>query len=70
MILWTTILNRIDKELKPSDDLRFIDIRYLGNWIKNYPKCFPKFVRDNNYTIIFNSELLRYELYEKQTSIS
>lgn len=62
MILWTTILDKIKKVIKPDDDIRFIDIRYLKKWINNYPECFPKYVLTNNYKIYFNPEFYRYEL--------
>lgn len=64
MILWTTIVNKISINLKPDDDLRFIDIRYLDKWIRKYSNCFPKFVLNNNYKIYFNPDLLRYEFYK------
>lgn len=65
MILWTTILDKIKKVIKPDDDIRFIDVRYLDKWIRNYSKCFPKFVLNNNYKIYFNPEYYRYELSKK-----
>jgi len=65
MILWTTILNKLSNTLEPCDDSRFIDIRYLDKWIREYPDCFPKFVLNNEYKIIFNFNLLRYEFHRK-----
>lgn len=65
MILWTTILNKLSTNLKPEDDLRFVDIRYLDKWIRKYPFCFPKFVLNNNHNIYFNPNKLRYELHRK-----
>jgi hypothetical protein len=63
MILWTTILDRIEKIIKPDDNIRFIDIRYLQSWITKYPNCFPKFIQKNQHNIVFNSNKLRYEFY-------
>lgn len=65
MILWNTILDKIEKVIKTNDDIRFIDIRYLEKWIKNYPQCFPKFVLKNKHKIYFNPEFYRYELSKK-----
>jgi len=65
MILWTTILNKLSNTVKPDDDLRFIDIRYLNKWIREYPNCFPKFVLNEEHQIIFNPNLLRYEFHKK-----
>lgn len=64
MILWTTILDKIERVIKPEDDLRFIDIRYLDKWIKNYSDYFPKFVLSKNYKIYFNPSLYRYEFFK------
>ena len=64
MILWTTILNKLEKNVN-SNELRFIDIRYLDKWIKKFPHCFPKFIIQNNHKIIFNSNKLRYEFSKK-----
>jgi len=65
MILWETILNKIEFIITPDDDIRFIDIRYLDKWIRKYQQCFPKFVLINKHNIIFNSEKLRYEFHKK-----
>lgn len=65
MILWTTILNRIEKNLKSDDDIRFIDIRYLKYWIEKYSNCFPEYVKNNQHKIIFNNNKLRYEIYKQ-----
>jgi hypothetical protein len=63
MILLTTILDKIEKEIKPEHNLRFdFDCRFMDKWIREYPQCFPKFVKENRYNIIFNRNLLRYEL--------
>lgn len=63
MILLTTILNKIEKEIKPEHNLRLdFDCRFLDKWVREYPQCFPKFVKENKYNISFNPNLLRYEL--------
>jgi hypothetical protein len=61
MILWTTILDRIEK-VNTSDTQP--DIRYLERWFNNYPECFPKFMLKGKYNIHFNNVLLRYEIYK------
>ena len=63
MILWDTVLNRLNKY---NVDTRLIDIRYLNKWLKLYPTCFPKYVINNNFKIIFNSNFLRYELHRNK----
>lgn len=63
MILWDTILNKLNNY---NVDIRLIDIRYLDKWIKLYPTCFPKYVINNNFKIIFNSNFLRYELHRNK----
>ena len=63
MILWDTILNKLNNY---NVDTRLIDIRYLDKWIKLYPTCFPKYIIDNNFKIIFNSKFLRYELHRNK----
>lgn len=63
MILWTTILNKLSKYVD-NNTLRFeCDIRYLDRWIREYPKCFPNYIHNNNYKTLFNHEKLRYELH-------
>lgn len=63
MILGQTIYKRLTKSVGKNITYDF-DIRYLSKWIDKYPECFPKFIRENNYKIIFNSEKLRYELFK------
>jgi hypothetical protein len=64
MILLTTITTKIQKVIKPEDDIRFLDVRYLDKWIRNYPQCFPKFVLNNEHKILFNPNKLRYEFHK------
>ena len=59
MILLDTILKRI-----PSLKYYEFDVRNLNRWIEHYPNCFPKFIIKGNYSVIFNSKLLRYELHK------
>lgn len=61
MILWDTILDRLATEVE-YDELRFIDIRYLDKWIRNYPNHFPKYMREKNFNLNFNSDLIRWEI--------
>ena len=60
MILFDTIRNRLSK----ITDIRFVDVRYLDKWIKEYPNCFPKYVLNNKHKITFNTNKLRYELWK------
>lgn len=63
MILNETIINRLEK-VKGSSIYPNYDIRYLEKWIEKYPQCFPKWMLKGNYKLIFNLELLRYEIYK------
>jgi hypothetical protein len=59
--LWSTIYNRLlTKGIKYND----VDVRYLGRWFKEYPECFPRFMLKNNFTVIFNWNLNRYEIFK------
>ena len=63
MILLSTIQKNLLK-FKTHKELRYeFDIRYLEKWVNLYPSCFPKYVINNNYKIVFNSNKLRYELH-------
>lgn len=65
MILWYSILNKLESKISDSNVTKFIDIRYLDKWIKQYPECFPLFVRNNKHKIIFNNEKYRYEFHKR-----
>ena len=61
MILGITIQTRIEKELGRSIVYDF-DIRYLQRWINQFPKIFPRFIHNNNYTSYYNPEKMRWEI--------
>jgi len=64
MRLIDTCFNKLSKFIPPNT-LRFeFDCRYLNRWIKEYPQCFPSFVVRGNYSIVFTSLKLRYELWK------
>lgn len=64
MVLINTVLKKLYKIISP-EVLRFeFDCRYLNRWIREYPDYFPSFVREGNYSIVFNSLKLRYELWK------
>lgn len=65
MILWDTILNKIESKINDVSVTRFIDIRYLDKWINLYPECFPDFILNNKHEIIFNYEKYRYEFHKR-----
>jgi len=64
MVLWFTILTKLETEINDYSVSRFIDIRYLNKWVTKYPQCFPKFVVRNQHRIEFNSKKLRYEFHK------
>ncbi len=65
MILLTTIQKRLIKKVG-FDVIRLeFDCRYLTRWINQCPECFPRFVIEGRYKIVFNNNLLRYELYRQ-----
>jgi hypothetical protein len=57
MILWDTILDKLEVK---GVDARLVDVRYTANLREAHPDCFPKY----NYTIIFNSQKIRYEFWK------
>jgi len=68
MILGTTIQNRLD--IAQGSPVGFdFDIRYLGRWLIIYPECFPKFMLNENFTTVFNGNLLRWEIIKGKHKI-
>ena len=64
MILLTTLTKRLEKIIGNDKVYKEFDYRYLQKWIKLYPKIFPNYVKDNKYSIVFNYQKLRYEIYK------
>ena len=62
MILLTTITKRLEKIIDNDKVYKRFDCRYLQKWIRLYPEIFPNYVKNNQYSIIFNYEKLRYEI--------
>ncbi len=62
MILLTTITKRLEKIIGNDKVYKRFDCRYLQKWIRLYPEIFPNYVKNNQYSIIFNYEKLRYEI--------
>ena len=62
MILLETIKTRLKKYVSSDIIYRDFDCRYLNKWVKLYPDCFPKYIINNNYTIHFNWQKMRYEI--------
>ena len=64
MVLWFTVLTKLENAINDKSISRFIDVRYLNKWIKEYPQCFPKFVVNNKHRIEFNTKKYRYEFHK------
>jgi len=64
MVLWFTILTKLETEINDISISRFIDVRNINKWIEKYPQCFPKFVVRKQYRIEFNAKKLRYEFHK------
>lgn len=62
MILLETIKSKLEKHIGYEEVYKSFDCRYMKRWIDLYPNCFPKYVRESNYTIHFNWLKMRYEI--------
>ena len=64
MILLTTIQNKLEQICGYDTIFKEFDVRYMGRWIKLYPDCFPKYVREGNFEPRFNWIKVRWEIYK------
>ena len=60
MLLLDTIIKKLNS--KGVNTRLEVDARHLHKWICLYPEVFPLYVVKNNFNIIFNETLLRYEI--------
>lgn len=64
MILLETIKNKLEKHIGYEEVYKSFDCRYMKRWIDLYPDCFPKYVQNNQYSIEFNWDKMRYEIHK------
>ena len=68
MILAKTIQDRLTIEKGKSVCFDF-DVRYLGKWIEKYPKIFPSYMLNGNFTPYFNPVKYRWEILKGKIKI-